>query len=140
MAKIEANEIHLNIETIELERAVEECTSVAKSLSGADELEIKTKYECESPFEFQTDPTRFKQILINLVSNAVKYNVLGGSVTILCQQQSNKYLRISVFDTGIGIAEEDFNSLFHVFNRLNGNSQISKEGAGIGLYVTKMLI
>ena len=85
------------------------------------------------------DRTRIKQVLINLLSNAIKYNCPAGSVFVECQVSGNETVRISVRDTGIGLAPEQVAHLFQPFNRL-GQEDKFEEGTGIGLVVTKQLV
>jgi CheY-like chemotaxis protein len=80
-----------------------------------------------------------KQILINLLANAIKYNKAGGAVTMDCSPSQPDAMRISVQDTGAGLAPEQLAQLFQPFNRL-GQEAASDEGTGIGLVVCKRLI
>jgi CheY-like chemotaxis protein len=93
----------------------------------------------ELPYFVSADRTRVKQVLINLLSNAIKYNKPQGAVTVeyaLCPPNS---IRVSVRDTGAGLAPEQLAQLFQSFNRL-GMEAGAEEGTGIGLVVTKRLI
>jgi CheY-like chemotaxis protein len=93
----------------------------------------------ELPQFVNADRTRFKQVLINLLFNAVKYNRPHGSVTVVCAPGLEPgSLRISVRDTGAGLAAEQLAQLFQPFNRL-GKETGTEEGTGIGLVVTKRL-
>jgi CheY-like chemotaxis protein len=85
------------------------------------------------------DRTRVKQVLINLLSNAIKYNQPGGRVDVECCLGAGGVIRISVRDTGAGLAPEQLAQLFQPFNRL-GKEAGSEEGTGIGLVVTKRLV
>jgi CheY-like chemotaxis protein len=78
-------------------------------------------------------------VLINLLSNAIKYNREGGSVEVNCRVMAEQRLRVSVSDTGEGLAQEKLVQLFQPFNRL-GQEAGSEEGTGIGLVVSKRLI
>jgi signal transduction histidine kinase len=94
----------------------------------------------ELPAQFvHADKARVKQVLINLLFNAIKYNTPGGSVAVECTAHPPNSIRISVRDTGQGLAPEEFAQLFQPFNRL-GKESGAEEGAGIGLVVTKRLI
>ena len=84
------------------------------------------------------DVLRTRQIVVNLISNAIKYNREGGAVTIGCRQSTNGFVRISVQDTGEGIAPERHGELFGSFNRL-GREAGTIEGTGIGLSLSKRL-
>jgi signal transduction histidine kinase len=85
------------------------------------------------------DQTRVKQVLINLLFNAIKYNIPEGSVDVECTLYPPNFIRIGVRDTGQGLAPEKISQLFQPFNRL-GKESSSEEGTGIGLVVTKRLI
>jgi CheY-like chemotaxis protein len=85
------------------------------------------------------DRTRLKQVLINLLFNAIKYNQPGGHVTLDCALRPPGAIRISVRDTGAGLAPEQVAQLFQPFNRL-GQESGAEEGTGIGLVVTKRLV
>jgi CheY-like chemotaxis protein len=85
------------------------------------------------------DQTCIKQVMLNLLSNAIKYNRAGGEVRVCCAISGEKHLRISVEDTGAGLAPDQLSQLFQPFNRL-GQEYGSVEGTGIGLVVSKHLI
>jgi CheY-like chemotaxis protein len=85
------------------------------------------------------DRTRLKQVLINLLFNAVKYNRPGGTVSVNCVLAPTGLMRISVRDTGVGLSAEQVAQLFQPFNRL-GQEIGAEEGTGIGLVVTKRLV
>lgn len=86
-----------------------------------------------------TDGVRLRQILLNLLSNVIKYNAENGNVTIDCQQMGSDRVRISVTDDGIGIAPEHKFRLFELFQRL-GQEAVTIEGTGIGLTISKRLV
>ncbi|MDZ4130032.1 MAG: ATP-binding protein, partial [Hydrogenophaga sp.] len=87
----------------------------------------------------KADRTRLKQVLINLLFNAIKYNHPGGHVTVACALSAPERVRISVRDTGPGLSAEQQGQLFQPFNRL-GQESGGEEGTGIGLVVTKRLV
>jgi CheY-like chemotaxis protein len=93
----------------------------------------------ETPCFIQADRTRVKQVLINLLFNAIKYNRPGGSVTVEIALSAPDSIRISVRDTGAGLAAAQVAQLFQPFNRL-GKEASAEEGTGIGLVVTKRLV
>jgi CheY-like chemotaxis protein len=93
----------------------------------------------EGPYFVKADRTRVKQVLINLLFNAIKYNQPGGAVAVEYSLKPPKSLRISVRDTGAGIPPELVSQLFQPFNRL-GKEAGAEEGTGIGLVVTKRLV
>ena len=85
------------------------------------------------------DRTRVKQILINLLSNALKYNSAQGSIEVKCEFSPSERLRISIKDSGAGLPPEKLEQLFQPFNRLGQETGV-EEGTGIGLVVTKQLV
>jgi signal transduction histidine kinase len=86
------------------------------------------------------DKTRIKQIIMNLVNNAIKYTH-EGSVTLRGGLSRNNHLvLISVTDTGIGIGKEDVKDIFQAFKQLDSSSTRRYEGAGLGLYLSKKLV
>ena len=87
----------------------------------------------------RADRVRLKQVLLNLMSNAIKYNKAHGSVKLDARESSDGVIKISVSDTGQGIPEERMSDLFQPFNRL-GSEHSAIEGAGIGLTITKQLV
>ena len=93
----------------------------------------------DSLFYVHADRTRVKQVIINLLSNAIKYNRAGGTVTVLCTPSGENRVRVSVTDTGAGLALDQLAKLFQPFNRL-GQETSTEEGTGIGLVVTKRLV
>jgi len=93
----------------------------------------------DDPLFVKGDRTRVKQVLINLLYNAIKYNKQGGTVAVECTLVSTGWVRISVRDTGVGLAPEQVGQLFQPFNRLGKEAGV-EEGTGIGLVVTKRLV
>jgi CheY-like chemotaxis protein len=93
----------------------------------------------EQPLFIEGDPTRIKQVLINLVYNAVKYNRPDGMVTVECTLAPSHSVRISVRDTGVGLTAEQLSQLFQPFNRL-GQEAGPVTGTGVGLVVSKRLV
>jgi len=87
----------------------------------------------------RADLTRLKQCIINILSNAIKYNVENGSVSVTIKADKNKRSQIIISDTGIGIASDHIDDLFKPFNRL-GAEKTNIEGSGIGLALTKKII
>jgi CheY-like chemotaxis protein len=87
----------------------------------------------------KVDRTRIKQVLINLLFNAIKYNRLNGALEVECAATVPGSIRISVRDTGAGLSPEQLTQLFQPFNRL-GKEAGPEEGTGIGLVVTKRLV
>ena len=93
----------------------------------------------DGPVLVQADPVRTKQVLINLLTNAIKYNRVGGRVDVRCTAAAGEPVRVSVEDTGRGLTPKQLNQLFDPFNRL-GQEFGAEPGSGIGLVICKRLV
>ncbi|AEI82269.1 signal transduction histidine kinase containing a receiver domain (hybrid) and a PAS sensor domain (plasmid) [Cupriavidus necator N-1] len=136
LAKIEAGQASLSPEPVSLSDALRECHCMIEQ--QALKRGIRMRFPLlDSPCFVRADRTRLKQILVNLLSNAIKYNRDQGTVEV--SVTTGERVRISVRDTGAGLAPERLAQLFQPFNRL-GQEAGPEEGSGIGLVVTKRLV
>ncbi|MEG3619630.1 bacteriohemerythrin [Magnetovibrio sp. PR-2] len=140
LAKIEAHQLTIFIDDVDVQDVVSQSAALAEPLSIDKGICIVNNTEGKIETSLRTDPTRFKQVLFNLLSNAIKYNQDGGTVTIDAQEVDDGYLRITISDTGIGIAEEDQDKVFRMFHRIGADPTIAREGTGIGLTITKSIL
>lgn len=139
LAKIEADQIDLVLEEVNANDVVEECVAMTAPLGKPRRVTIANQFSRGPSTQLHTDHKRLKQALINLLSNAIKYNKDGGQVIVSGVETEDGFLRLSVTDTGIGIAEKSQRSVFNMFRRLSSDPMVSTEGTGIGLAVTKLL-
>lgn len=138
LAKIESGRIDLQLEWIDIYTVVEECLNLVKI--QADGQDIKLTHSEMADKVIYTDRIRFKQIILNLIHNAIKYNRKGGWVHIELKNSDNSgYLKIIVTDSGMGIAANRLTELFQPFNRLDAAGS-AIEGTGIGLSLTRRVI
>jgi len=93
-----------------------------------------------SPLEMQLDPARLRQVLLNLLGNAVKFTDKGGVRVRASRHEARGEIRIVIEDTGIGIAKEDQARLFVKFSQVDGSYRRRHQGAGLGLVITKSLV
>ena len=138
LAKIEAGKLTLSLESVDTGQLIDECLNFAATLAEKRSITIHDKVPRNVP-HIWVDYLRTKQALLNLLSNAVKYNCAGGAITIETELVNASMLRISVSDTGAGIAQERMGELFLPFNRLGADAS-EIEGTGIGLTLTKKLV
>lgn len=140
LSKIETGHLDLNIETVEVEDLVGESLEMIKPLIAQQGLtfEDRTDPDLDLPGA-KCDFLRAKQCLINLLNNACKYNVDGGTVWIEVKTFKNEWVRIIVGDTGMGIPDSRQHELFRPFSRL-GREETGIEGSGVGLVLTRLLI
>jgi PAS domain S-box-containing protein len=138
LALIESGKVTLSQEPVSLPEVMLECRAMVEPQAQKRNIAM-TFPRFETPWFVKADRTRVKQVLINLFFNAVKYNKPGGSVAVECMRSGDDSIRISVRDTGAGLAAEQVAQLFQPFNRL-GQETSAEEGTGIGLVVTKRLV
>jgi signal transduction histidine kinase/ActR/RegA family two-component response regulator len=137
LALIESGKLLLSLEPMSLDDVMLECQSMIDP--QAQKYDVTMNFRAMvTPCFVRADRTRVKQILLNLLSNAIKYNRAGGTVVVECVLKSPERLRISVRDTGAGLAADKLSQLFQPFNRL-GQQAGGEEGTGIGLVMTKRL-
>jgi PAS domain S-box-containing protein len=136
IARIEAGRLSISPEPIRLQEILGEVAALVRPLAEGRNVSIERIITC--PFYALADRQRLKQVLLNLFSNAVKYNARGGMVRAHCEAQ-DEFLLIHVSDTGPGIAPEKLPLLFAPFERL-GAEDGDEEGTGLGLALSKRLV
>lgn len=148
LSKIEAGRIDLSIEAVVTSNIIGEVIGLVSPLAQKRGIEIITKWNgseialgkiLQKEDAVRADSVRLKQVLLNLMSNAVKYNSENGKIIVESLHVDGDKTRISVSDTGTGLTEEQQDQLFHAFNRL-GAEQSEIEGSGIGLVITKNIV
>lgn len=132
--RIEAGELELQIEVVDLVQIAREVNSVLEESSPRHQLELQTPV----PLEVAGDATRLYQVFMNLVNNAIKYSPGGGKVLVRVFKLDQE-ARISVTDEGIGIAPGELNQIFEPFRR-SGSVKQNIPGVGLGLSVTRRII
>jgi signal transduction histidine kinase/ActR/RegA family two-component response regulator len=138
LALIESGNVTLSGEPVSLVEVMLECRAMIEPQAQKRGIGM-TFPRLEIPYFVNADRTRLKQVLINLLFNAIKYNTPGGTVAVECTLGPQDSIRIRVRDTGAGLAAEQLAQLFQPFNRL-GQEASAEEGTGIGLVVAKRLV
>jgi len=138
LAKIEAGKHDLDLEIVSTRDAIEEAVSLMRALATNRGIELRASLGADVP-EIKADPIRLRQILYNLISNAVKFTERNGRVLVSAAPDAG-VVAISVADTGIGIAEADMGRLFRAFEQLEQPSGVKPGGTGLGLALTKRLV
>lgn len=138
MAKIEAGKMTLHYEPVSL---TELCEEAIRLMRGKAEESGLTLILTAAPLpEIEADYRGLKQVMLNLISNAVKFTPEGGEITVSVERQGTGRVRIAVADTGIGIAAEDLARLANPFEQVEGQHSKTTQGTGLGLSLTKALI
>lgn len=144
ISRIESGHISMSLEPIHLTNTITEVIDSVNPYAYSRNISIELIQNNSWNVYVKSDHQRLKQILINLINNAIKYNKEGGNVWIKVSEakpgkSTQPFIRVSVIDNGFGIAEENISKLFRPFERIGAqNTEI--EGSGLGLSVVKKLI
>jgi signal transduction histidine kinase/CheY-like chemotaxis protein len=136
LARIEAGHLELSLEPVGLDEVMAECRQMMEPMAAQRGIALSIDAGCGQVI--QADRMRLKQVLLNLVSNAIKYNRPDGTVDVGCKL-TGEQVRIHVRDTGRGLTPKQVDALFQPFNRL-GQEGGPEQGTGIGLVVTQRLV
>ena len=138
LSKIESGRVDLSMEKVMVSNLFVACKEVMTPIAHQNGISLNFRVRDKS-LSLHCDFTRFKQVILNLCSNAIKYNQPNGSVIIWATQYDAETIRISVKDSGVGIVNDKKEKIFEAFNRL-GAENSSVEGTGIGLTITQYLV
>jgi len=137
VARIESGDLGLSLEPVLVRPVIEESCQLMTPIAA--ERSIRIIRDCVHPaLAVFVDRQRLSQVLVNLISNAVKYNHRDGSITIACAEEGAGHVNIVVSDTGPGLAPDDLERIFIPFERL-GAERTAVEGTGIGLPLARAL-
>ncbi len=142
-SKIEAEKLQLNPEPFDLERAVHEVVMLLQPTARDKEIELLVDYDMFLPTRFVGDAGRVRQILTNLVGNAVKFTIEGSvlvRVVGMVDPDDRTAIHITIEDTGIGIPPDKVDHVFGEFNQVEDERNRKFEGTGLGLAITKRLV
>jgi signal transduction histidine kinase/ActR/RegA family two-component response regulator len=139
LARIESGKLLLPLEEVFFRDVLNEVVSIISPLAEQKNLQVTLPESAEMGFTVIANPTRLKQVLLNLMSNAVKFNRENGSIVWEIGEAKKGRVIIHIVDTGRGMPNEKLGSLFESFNRMDADDT-GIEGTGIGLNITKKLI
>ena len=138
LAVIESGKVMLHMESLSLAEVLDDAESMLQHQAQQRGINMLFPRSNDAYF-VKADRVRVKQVFVNILSNAIKYNKPSGSVTVSYIEKSNQRIRICIEDTGEGLTVENMAQLFQPFNRL-GKESSKEEGTGIGLVVSKRLV
>jgi PAS domain S-box-containing protein len=143
VSKLEADRLELDCRIFSCRSLVESTLDLLKDEADAKGLGLRAEIAADVPEHLVGDDARLRQILLNLVANALKFTARGGVVVNVAEQGGNPGiagLRVSVRDTGIGISEAARPRIFHKFSQVDGTIARSYGGTGLGLSICKRLV
>jgi signal transduction histidine kinase/CheY-like chemotaxis protein len=134
LSKIEAGQMELRLQTVSIPSVAEQVRGIVEPLAAQKDIRLETTVTDLG--EIEADAGKFKQMLLNLVSNAIKFTPAGGTVSISGRRLSNA-AEVSVSDTGIGIAASDQSRIFNEFQQVDSGVDRQQQGTGLGLTLTR---
>jgi signal transduction histidine kinase/CheY-like chemotaxis protein len=139
ISRIESGRMALSLEPVRVGDVVTEALDLVRPLASTRGISLPPGHDPRCHHHVQADRQRLKQVLLNLLANAVKYNHSGGSVTVTCAPIEGGRFRVAVTDTGPGISAHLLERLYVPFERL-GAELTEVEGTGLGLALSKRLV
>jgi PAS domain S-box-containing protein len=139
LAKVEAGKIELRPEEVDVAQLIAEVSAVLRGVAADKNIRIEAEVAAEAQ-RATLDPGRFKQILYNYLSNALKFTPEGGKVNVSARTEGQDMLCLTVEDTGVGIEPADLGRLFVDFQQLEAGATKRHAGTGLGLALTKRLV
>ena len=140
LQQIRDRRLKLNLSDVNICKLVEDTVRLFHYQATQKQLSLKLEIDDDIPDTIHTDENRVKQILINLIGNALKFTIAGEvTVQIKPDNKDNNCIKIIVFDTGIGIKDEDKEGLFKMYGKSEGVPGINKNGVGLGLTISNSL-
>jgi len=139
LAQVEAGRMQVRLGPVSAHDVIEECVTLVGSAALKRSVRFTVDKGDDADLLIRVDRMKFKQTLLNLMSNAVKYNVEGGRVSIAVRTDGKANLRIDITDSGHGLSADECAQLFEPFQRL-GAERSDVEGTGLGLVLAKRMI
>jgi len=138
MAKIEAGRMNLSMEKFKVHEILEEVTSITSTLASEKNLALFIEKDSDDEVEITADRTRIRQVMINIVNNAIKFTDKG-KIALRVTKRDQKVL-IAVQDTGIGISSDKLEAIFQEFTQVDSSSTRKSGGTGLGLPISRRLV
>ena len=136
LARLESGRVQFHKSSFSLRPMLQECLSLMQPKADENRISFSLEIPSDSP-DIQADRDKLKQVALNLISNAIKYNRPGGSITISSSLANNE-LQLVFADTGLGISEDELPRMFEKFYRVRATEKIT--GTGLGLSICKGII
>lgn len=138
VSKVEAGKFEIEKEDCDINNILKEECAYYNSVAEVEGVQLKIDLQGDIP-QFKCDPDRIKQVLNNLISNALKFTTEGGEIKVVSRRTDGEVI-VSVCDTGVGIPEKEKSKLFHKFTQVDNQRDIHTKGTGLGLVISKAII
>jgi signal transduction histidine kinase len=139
MAKIESGRMNLHPETFKIYGVLEEVCSITSSLASEKNISLFIEEDSEQDIEIYADDTRIRQVMINLINNAIKFTEKG-KIAISLKHFDSARILITVKDTGTGIPPDKLEMIFHEFTQIDSSTTRKVGGTGLGLPISRRLV
>tara|TARA_B100000315_G_scaffold258176_1_gene309395 strand:- start:3304 stop:5820 length:2517 start_codon:yes stop_codon:yes gene_type:complete len=139
VSAIEAGKLELSEVDVDIELVIKSAMRLVKSRAEQDEIELKVQLNGRRPIIY-ADERRIKQVLVNLLSNSIKFTDAGGTVSVNVKSDEQKCIELSVEDNGIGMSDDDLKKAMEKFGQVRREANGEREGTGLGLPLTKGLV
>ena len=143
LSKIQAGKLEAETTDFDIHHLIADVMDSMHSKASAKGLNLSWDFDPSFESGFHSDPNRIRQVLLNLIENAINYTVSGAvnlkAIQAKCDDDSIT-VRFEITDTGIGIAKDQYNNIFETFSRLRTSATYNSDGAGLGLAISKRLV
>ncbi|MBF0250177.1 MAG: PAS domain S-box protein [Alphaproteobacteria bacterium] len=139
LSRIETEEFNLREETVDITGLIEGCRNGVRPRAKKGDLTLRIDLPADLP-RVRCDERRIKQVIFNLLTNAIKFTPEGGTVGVNAYVDEHDRLTVTVSDTGIGIAPEDYDTVMAPFGQVDGSLARKHDGAGLGLPLSRRLM
>lgn len=134
--RVESREFKINKEVADINESIEECLAMVQPL--AHEKQVAIQSQLEPLFSLEYDTTLIKEVILNLIENAIKYTASGGQIKVISEEIED-FIKVTIIDNGEGIRPEDLDKVWGKFTR-GSDQDLKTKGSGLGLYLVKYFI
>jgi PAS domain S-box-containing protein len=138
VSKVEAGALEIQLENLDVGEIINATVQIVSERVRSAEVSIDVNIQNDVP-KIYADETRIKQIVLNLLSNSIKFTRPGGKITVIAEQAEDEGVSLSVIDTGVGISKDKLDRVFQPFVQDLSSHHLTQEGTGLGLTLVKSL-
>lgn len=138
ISKIQSGKLILCVETISLENIINTCITMLSGVAQEGKVNIECELDENLP-KIRADPLKLRQVILNILGNAIKFTQEAGIISVLCIPHEDDYIKIQIRDSGVGIPEDQIHVALEPFRQLETGLDRKFEGTGLGLPIAKAL-